>query len=206
MTDLLVATANKGKMCEISAVLAAGLKNIRLLTPGNLGITDVPEETGESFLENSTLKSVFYSSRIEGILTIADDSGLCVDTLNGAPGVRSARYAGPDADDNRNIARLLAELEGIEKRDAGFVSVITLSLNGSVVMSFRGEARGEIRRSRRGQNGFGYDPVFWYPPLEKTFAELTGEEKNRVSHRAEALNKLRDFLTGNPHLMKNGRA
>ncbi|MEN8221971.1 MAG: RdgB/HAM1 family non-canonical purine NTP pyrophosphatase [Acidobacteriota bacterium] len=204
MADLLVATTNRGKVGEIKAVLTQAVPDIKLFTPNDLNITDVPEETGDTFLENSVEKSLFYSRLRNGMLTIADDSGLEVDSLGGSPGVQSARYGGPESNDNKNVSKLLTEMEGMEKRSARFVSVITLSLNGSVIRSFRGEVSGVIINERKGMNGFGYDPVFFYPPLQRTFAELPAEEKNRISHRAVALKQLRDFILENKGLVENG--
>lgn len=200
MNDLFVATTNKGKIREIRSALSPHFKDLSLFNPGDFGIIDSPPETGETLLENSIEKSLFYSSLKNGILTIADDSGLMVDSLNGSPGINSARYSGSGQNDLKNIEKLLNELKDIHNRDACFVSVITLSRDGSVISSFRGEVRGEIIDDKRGENGFGYDPVFYYPPLNKTFAELTGEEKNTISHRAAALIKLKDYLNENPEL------
>ncbi len=195
MVDLLVATTNKGKIREIRAVLSGSIKELRLFTPEDFGITISPDETGETFLENSIEKSVFYSQLKRGILTIADDSGLMVDSLDGSPGIRSARYSGVNSDDRKNIIKLLNKLKNKQNRDAGFISVITLSKNGEVIRSFKGEVRGKIINDQRGKNGFGYDPVFYYEPLRKTFAELSENEKNRISHRSIALNKLKNCLT-----------
>lgn len=200
MADLFVATTNEGKIREIRSVLSPYFDDLRLFNPGDFGITTSPQETGDTFLENSIGKSLFYSRLKNGILTIADDSGLMVDSLNGSPGIKSARYSGPDQNDLKNITKLLNELKDFQNRDGGFVSVITLSRNGSVIRSFRGEVRGKIIKNKRGENGFGYDPVFYYPPLNKTFAELTTEDKNTISHRAVALNKLKDYLNENPEL------
>ena len=204
MADLLVATTNRGKILEIRTILSQVFPGIELTTPTDLGILDSPEETGDTFLENSIEKSLFYSRSSKGILTIADDSGLEVDSLEGLPGVISARYGGPESNDDKNISKLLTELEGKDDRNAQFVSVITLSMNGSDIRSFRGEVKGVIIDERRGSNGFGYDPVFFYQPLQMTFAELPAGEKNLISHRASALRKLRDFLAENKGLLKYG--
>ncbi len=204
MADLLVATTNRGKVREIKAVLSPFIPDIKLFTPLDLNISSSPEETGETFLENSIEKSQFYSRLKKGILTIADDSGLEVDSLGGLPGVRSARYGGPESDDNKNILKLLAEIKDLDERSARFVSVITLSLNGAAIKSFKGEVNGIVINERRGSNGFGYDPVFFYQPLQKTFGELREEEKNSISHRAVALKKLRIYLSEHTELLKNG--
>ncbi len=200
MVDLLVATTNKGKIREIRTVLSGSIEGLRLFTPGDFGITISPDETGETFLENSIEKSVFYSQLKRGTLTIADDSGLMVDSLNGSPGIRSARYSGVNPDDRKNIIKLLTELKNIRNRDAGFISVITLSKDGKVIRSFNGEVRGKIIDDQRGNNGFGYDPIFYYEPLGKTFAELSESMKSRISHRSIALNKLKKYLKENPEL------
>ena len=114
--------------------------------------------------------------------------------LGGKPGVHSARYAGEPKDDEKNIQKLLKELSGVENRKARFVTVVTLSRNGRVIESFTGEVEGILLREKKGTGGFGYDPIFYYPPFQKTFAELTTEEKNRISHRANAFKKLISYL------------
>jgi len=197
MIDLLIATGNKGKIREIRSVLSASVQNLTLFTPEDFGISTSPDETGETFLDNSIEKSLFYSNLRNGVLTIADDSGLMVNSLDGAPGIRSARYSGDNPDDRKNILKLLGELKNEQNRDAGFISVITLSKDGKVIRSFIGEVRGKIIDEQRGNKGFGYDPVFYYEPLGKTFAELSENEKNSISHRSIALNKLKDYLKKN---------
>lgn len=194
MLNILTATTNTGKAREIKNLLVSLFPDIKVLTLKGTGITEVSPETGETFLDNSMEKSLFYSRLRPGMLTLGDDSGLVVDSLQGRPGINSARYAGDNSDDEKNISRLLYEMEGREDRNAKFVSVITLSKNGSVIKSFSGEVTGILLEKKRGTNGFGYDPIFFFPPLEKTFAELSTIEKNRVSHRSEALRKLRDYL------------
>lgn len=162
--------------------------------------TDCPED-GVTFIENAAAKSLFYSKLAGDMATMADDSGLVVEALNGEPGVHSARYAseGKNKDsrriiDQRNIEKLLRKLSSEENRAAKFVCEIVLSKNGKIIESFHGEVEGVILRQKRGSGGFGYDPVFYYPSLEKTFAQLTTEEKNKISHRADALQKLKDYL------------
>jgi len=204
MNELLAATGNPGKLREIKDVLSAAAPDISVYSPDHFGIHEIPEEKGETFLENSREKSLFYSRKKGGILTLADDSGLAVDALEGLPGVHSARYSGPGSDDHRNVEKLLKELEGRPDRKARFICVLTLSLNGRVIGSFTGEVIGTITEERRGTGGFGYDPVFYYPPLEKTFGELQASEKNRVSHRAAALNQLRDYLSAHPGVLHHG--
>ncbi len=197
MIDLLIATNNNGKIREIRSLLSGSVQDLSLFTPEDFGIKISPDENGETFLENSIEKSLFYSNLRKGILTIADDSGLMVNSLDGLPGIRSARYSGDNPDDKKNIIKLLNELKNKQNRDAGFISVITLSKDGKVIRSFIGEVRGKIIDEQSGSNGFGYDPVFYYEPLEKTFAELSENEKNRISHRSIALNKLKDYLKEN---------
>ena len=173
--------------------------------------TDCPED-GVTFIENAAAKSLFYSKLAGDMATMADDSGLVVEALNGEPGVHSARYASDECDergapaaeekkkdsrriiDQRNIEKLLRKLSSEENRAAKFVCEIVLSKNGKIIESFHGEVEGVILRQKRGSGGFGYDPVFYYPSLEKTFAQLTTEEKNKISHRADALQKLKDYL------------
>jgi XTP/dITP diphosphohydrolase len=190
---LLLATTNPGKVREIREAL----KGLPLKV---LGLEDVlpgltAREHGRSFLENARAKSLFYSRRWKG-LTLAEDSGLEIDALGGAPGVRSARFSSPgptDEKNNRKALRLLAAVPG-KKRGARFVCVMVLAGEGRVIREIRGQVRGRIRTGPRGRNGFGYDPLFYYPPLRRTFAELGPEEKNAVSHRGRALRKLRTFL------------
>ena len=165
-----------------------------------LSLEDLPpmgpcEETGTTFMENARSKSEFYSQRWEG-LTLAEDSGLEVDQLQGAPGVHSARFSAPQATDEKNILKVLNLLEGIarESRNARFVSTMVVSLQGVVLKEIEAHVSGIITSEPKGRQGFGYDPIFYYPPLHKTFAELHPDEKNRVSHRGKALQKLRYFL------------
>jgi XTP/dITP diphosphohydrolase len=192
--DLLAATTNKGKIKEIERLFKGSSPGVRLYSLSDYNIDIDCPETGETFLENAVEKSLFYS-RIKGnIYTVADDSGLAVEALGGKPGVRSARYAGQPKNDEKNIEKLLLELKESKNRKAKFVTVVTLSQNGKTIKSFTGEVEGIILEEKRGTGGFGYDPVFYYPPLQKTFAELTTEEKNKISHRANAFKKLKDFL------------
>ena len=193
MTDLLLATRNRGKAREIGALLGAAGAGLRLLTLDDLGSAGEVEETGRTFAENARLKAGHYS-RLSGLATLGDDSGLEVRALGGRPGVLSARYAGEGAGDNERIAKLLAEMAAAADRRARFVSAVCLARAGAELASFIGTAEGEILRAGRGANGFGYDPVFLYPPLGRTFAELSLEEKNRVSHRSRALAQVREFI------------
>lgn len=186
---LLLATKNPGKLRELRA-LVGDLFQIASLDdhPG-------PEvdETGETFEENARLKALAHSART-GLPTLADDSGLCVDALGGAPGVRSARYAaGTDAD---RIEKLLSELRAVpdERRGAEFRCALCLALPSGETIVEVGECRGRIIAEPRGRNGFGYDPIFFIPELGRTMAELAPEEKGRISHRARALAKVMPHL------------
>jgi XTP/dITP diphosphohydrolase len=152
-------------------------------------------ETGSTFLDNARGKSLFYGRGFGGY-TLGEDSGLEIDALEGAPGVYSARFAGPQATDETNIAKVLRLMQGIprEKRSARFVSSLVLSRGGRVIREFQDRVEGEILEACRGSGGFGYDPLFHHPPSGRTFAELAPEEKNRVSHRGRVLRRLRRFL------------
>ncbi len=199
---LLIATFNKGKIREIERILGendTGIK-ITLISLRDLDITVTAPENGQTFLENAAEKSVFYSKLSHNIYTVAEDSGLSVNALNGEPGIYSARYSGPDATDEKNIDKLLLNLENQADRQAKFVTAVSLSLDGKLLKSFVGEVKGEIIGQRLGEHGFGYDPVFYYPPLEKTFGQLTSAEKNSISHRSQALEKLKQYLPRLPIL------
>jgi XTP/dITP diphosphohydrolase len=195
MSTLLLATRNQGKKREIEDFLGSGGLDVRLLSLGDLDAIGEVRETGRTFQENARLKADFYS-RVTRLDTLGDDSGLGVIALGGRPGVLSARYAGEGAGDDARIEKLLSEMKDIADRRARFVSAVCISRNGSPLVSFIGEVAGEILFEKRGAGGFGYDPLFYYPPLGKTFAELTLEEKNRVSHRARSLAQVRDFISG----------
>jgi len=154
-----------------------------------------PEETGETFEANAIEKALAYGAHTDGYL-FADDSGLEVDALNGAPGVISARYAGEHATDAQNNALLLARLNGVENRTARFVCVIALVKNGALVKTFQGSVEGRIIDQARGMTGFGYDPLFFHELFGCTFGEATLEQKMRVSHRARALEQMFSYLRG----------
>jgi XTP/dITP diphosphohydrolase len=193
MNTLLLATRNQGKKREIQSLLREIQPSLHLLSLTEADVQAEPDESGTTFLENARLKSDFYS-RLTGLDTLGDDSGLEVMALENRPGVFSARYAGPGANDDERIAKLLAELLDHQDRRARFVTAVCLSRAGRTIKSFTGMVRGEILCEKKGSHGFGYDPLFYYPPLGKTFAELTLEEKNRVSHRARALIQVREFI------------
>ena len=181
----VLASNNKRKLAELLAIMKEDLPDNELLLLSDIGFTGDIEENGSTFEENSKIKASVPASL--GYIGIADDSGLCVDALGGAPGVYSARYSGKG--DEENIDRLLYELRSVpdEKRTARFVCVMTAAFPDGRIIRARGEAEGLILRERRGVSGFGYDPVFYYPPLHASFAEIGAEEKNRISHRAKAL-------------------
>lgn len=193
--ELLLATSNTGKVRELAQLLEGlpvKLHHLSEFEP----VTPV-EETGETFDDNASLKAIFYGQRT-GLLTLADDSGLEVDALGGAPGVRSARYAGADATDGQRVARLIEELtgSGYDARRARFVCVLALFDPATArIRTFHGVCAGRIATSARGSQGFGYDPVFVPEGYDLSFAELPTEIKQRISHRARALAAARDYLT-----------
>ncbi|NOY82396.1 MAG: RdgB/HAM1 family non-canonical purine NTP pyrophosphatase [Kiritimatiellaeota bacterium] len=183
---VLFATGNPHKLCEVRAILApAGIAVAGARDVGGLPEVD---ETGETFRENAVAKAV-SGCRATGLPTLADDSGLVVHALNGRPGVRSARYAGIDATDRRNLEKLLDEMRTVDDRRAKFVCVMALALPDGRVETMEGEVRGTLRRAPCGSNGFGYDPIFQPEGRTHSFAELSETEKNRISHRADALRK-----------------
>jgi XTP/dITP diphosphohydrolase len=190
---LLLATNNQGKAREYRSLLHGIPFDIVL--PADENITAEVEETGTSYEENASLKAT-TSARLSSLLTLGDDSGLEVDALGGEPGIRSARYAGAGASDIDRNNYLLEKLKDVpeNKRTARFVCIIAIAIPNGKNTLFRGECRGLITNAPRGKEGHGYDPVFYVPELEKTMAELTMEEKNRVSHRARAAEKARAFL------------
>lgn len=215
MTDIVLASNNRKKIAELESLLSASAVSdrIRLLSLGDIGFTGDIDEYGESFEENSIIKSSVPASL--GYIGIADDSGLCVDALGGAPGIYSARYSGEHGDDASNRRRLMRELDGVPEsgRSAFFVCAASIALpenspfsipeeysasenvaraanaSPSSVGVVRGECRGVILDEERGCGGFGYDPLFFSPELGKTFAEASAEEKNRISHRGRAMEK-----------------
>lgn len=190
--QIVLATHNRGKMEEMSAIL--GHLPVELLTLDVFPeIGDIPE-TGNTLKENAFIKAETVH-RLTGLPALADDTGLEVDALNGAPGIYSARYAGADATFDDNCQKMLKELHDIpiEKRTARFRTVIAFA-NGGEKEWVEGVAEGRIIEDKRGIGGFGYDPIFYYPPLRKTFAELDSVEKNSISHRGKALRNFSDIL------------
>lgn len=190
---MVLGTRNGGKIKEFEALLHS--TGIKLLSWKDFDQEISVVEDGGTFLENA-LKKATVTAQVTGMTAAADDSGLEVDYLNGRPGVFSARYADPKATDRENNAQLLKELQGVPppQRGARFVCVIALCTPDGRQEWVEGECRGVITESPRGEHGFGYDPIFYYPPLERTFAELSAGDKNRVSHRATAIRKLRPIL------------
>ena len=192
---LVLASKNVKKMREMNDILSG--MGVEVCLQADVGIDVDVEETGSTFEENSRLKAQAVMEA-SGLPAIADDSGLCVDALNGAPGVYSARYGGEGLDDTGRYRLLLANMPKGEARTAKFVSVITCCFPGGEVLTARGECPGTIAFAPMGEGGFGYDPVFFLPKLKKTFAQLAPEEKNAVSHRGRALEafqaKLEEYL------------
>jgi XTP/dITP diphosphohydrolase len=186
---LVLATRNKGKTAEIRDLLDPFPVTIRDLDD----FGPIPEvvEDGDTFDENAYKKASF-TARVLGFPALADDSGLVVEALNGAPGVHSARWAGPEATDARLGSKLLETLGTQTNRSAAFECVISIAVPAGPALTYVGRCEGIITHTPAGTNGFGYDPVFFYPPLKKTFAQLSMAEKSRVSHRGKALQELRN--------------
>jgi XTP/dITP diphosphohydrolase len=195
MSVLLLASQNPGKLGEMR-VLVDGLP-FRVVGPREIGIADAPDETGASFLENATIKALAYA-RASGLLTVADDSGLSVDALDGGPGLYSSRFGGEGASDLERNRLLLEMLRGVprERRGARFTSALAVAKDAAVLFQAQESVVGEIAEEMRGARGFGYDPLFFYPPFGKTFGEMPRDEKDRVSHRGKAFARLRQFLAG----------
>lgn len=190
---LLLATRNPGKVREAARLLAR--LPVEPVSLDDEGIAEEAEETGETFEANAAQKSLFYSSRSR-LVTLAEDSGLEVDALDGRPGVRSARYGGPGLDDSGRLRLVLREMEGVEaaRRTARFVSCVALSRGGRLLGTWRGTVEGVLLTEPRGEGGFGYDPIFFVPRLGKTTAEISTAEKNEISHRGEAFRRLSEGL------------
>lgn len=198
MKRILIATSNPGKLRDFAG--AAAVHGIEVAGIPTFSSLPLVVEDGQTFEENARKKAEEYSVLVPGEIIVADDSGLEIDALNGAPGVHSARYAADqphladaNTNDELNNARVLRELNGIppEKRTGRFVCVLTAARDGKTLATFRGTAEGIILDAPRGMNGFGYDPLFYFPQIKKTFAELSAEEKSKYSHRGAAF---RQFL------------
>ena len=188
---IVIATRNKGKKSEISDLLKGFPVDIKGLD--DFGPIPHIEEDGDTFDENA-YKKASLTARMLGFPALADDSGLLVEALGGAPGVLSARYAGENATDEQRCQKLLQEMEGKTNRKAAFECVISIAVPTGPALTYEARCEGLIAEQPSGSNGFGYDPVFYYPPLNKTFGELTIEEKSRVSHRGKALGEIKDEL------------
>jgi XTP/dITP diphosphohydrolase len=190
---LLVATTNKKKLAELQTLLSD--LPLRLLGLGDFPQIHEVNETGKNFRENAVLKAEAYAKQT-GLVTLAEDSGLCCDALEGAPGIYSARFAGEGKKDLENNVKLLKLLESVPDncRTAHFKSAVAVAAPAELVGVAEGEVHGYISREMRGTNGFGYDPVFFYPPFGKTFGEVSPEMKHSVSHRAKALENARVLL------------
>ena len=188
VTILVLATTNKNKIKEFQEIVRDFPIEIRSLED----FGPIPEciEDGETFDDNA-YKKALHTAKILGLPAIADDSGLEVEALNGAPGVYSARYAGESATDEENCEKLLQEMADQENRKASFKCVLSIAVPSGPALTYEGSCDGVILKEKRGNSGFGYDPLFFYEPFEKTFAECNMEEKNRVSHRGKALAELR---------------
>jgi len=193
MPVLVVATTNRGKLKEIGAVLAG--VPVELRTLADFPAVAAPEETGRSFAENARLKALYYASHTRE-LTVAEDSGLEIDALDGAPGVESARFGGEQSSYPEKFALLYDALRArkASSMTARFVCALALVRNGDVIFETRGTVEGDIAPEPRGGGGFGYDPIFFYPPFGCTLAEATGEQKGSVSHRGKAFRSLAGFL------------
>jgi XTP/dITP diphosphohydrolase len=197
---IYVASSNRGKLADFAtAAQAYGIDIVPLPGIGNI---EAPEESGATFEENARIKAEYYSRKLDREIVIADDSGLTVDALGGAPGVRSARYAqdagivtaDPDDANNKFLLRN-AEAVPDSERQCAFVAVIAVARNGQTLQTFTGRAEGMLLRTPHGTNGFGYDPLFYFPSLGKSFAKLSPEQKLKVSHRGEAFRKFLQWVS-----------
>jgi len=188
---LVLATKNNGKISEFLDLFRN--LDIEIKTLDDFGPIPPVIEDGATFEDNAVKKAQF-TARVLGIPAIADDSGLTVKALQGAPGVFSSRYAGENADDESNNRKLLAEMKGVEDRAAAFVCVLAIAVPRGPALIYEGTCEGMIAETPKGDQGFGYDPLFYYPPFQKTFAQLTGKEKNSISHRGKAIEELHGEL------------
>lgn len=188
--ELIFATANKHKLEEAQAALGP---SFTLITPASLGVTEEIPETAETLEENALMKAEYLWNRFHKPC-FADDTGLLAEALGGRPGVYSARYAGPEADPQKNMSKLLSELKGCTNKKARFETVAALILSPEEKYLFKGTLEGEIIETPSGSGGFGYDPLFIPEGYDKTLAEITSEEKNNISHRGKAMRELSDFL------------
>jgi XTP/dITP diphosphohydrolase len=188
MRPLILATRNQGKIQEFQELFADC--GIEIKSASNFGPIPPVVEDGETFEENA-YKKAFHTARMLGFPSLADDSGLKVEALGGAPGVKSARYAGEEATKEDNNRKLLEAMQGVSNRKAAFECVLAIAVPRGPALIYEGHCEGEITDGLHGEEGFGYDPLFYYPPLKKTFAQMSRAEKNRVSHRGKAMAELR---------------
>lgn len=184
---IVLATRNKGKISELTELLSGFDVNVKNLN--DFGPIPPVMEDGKTF-EDNAYKKASFTAKVLGLPAIADDSGLVVEALDGAPGVYSARYAGENATDKDNNSKLLTEMKGKSNRNAYFETAVIIAVPMGQALTYVGRAEGEITEAPSGENGFGYDPLFYYPPLNKTFAQMTQDEKNSVSHRGKAVKEL----------------
>ena len=189
MFQIVAATQNSHKLAELKKLIGT-IDNCEIISLADFPNFVEPEENGSSFAENAAIKALAANNYCD-MPTFADDSGLCVEALDGAPGIYSARYAPTDEE---RIAKLLKALDGIENRRAKFVCAITIANMGEVIETFIGEVHGIIAEAPRGDHGFGYDPVFIPDGYDKTFGELSSEIKDKISHRANAVRKTMEFI------------
>jgi XTP/dITP diphosphohydrolase len=196
VTLLILATTNTNKVKEFQEILKDFPIEIRSLA--DFGPLPEAIEDGETFDDNAYKKAI-HTAKILGFPAIADDSGLAVEALNGAPGVYSARYAGENATDKENVDKLLKDMQGIKNRRAAFHCVLSIAVPSGPALTYEGRCEGTLLEERRGETGFGYDPIFYFEDLGKTFAECTMEEKNKVSHRGKAL---AEFKAEFPQVLK----
>jgi XTP/dITP diphosphohydrolase len=203
VNKILIATSNQGKLRDFAG--AAARHGVVVAGIPNFSSLPLVVEDGLAFEANARKKAEQYSRHVAGEMVVADDSGLEVDALNGAPGVHSARYAADEPhradvnrDDEANNARLLRELKDVppERRTGRFVCVLAVARDGETLKTFRGTAEGIILSVPRGDNGFGYDPLFYFPRIQKTFAQLSAEEKSEFSHRGSAFRNLLAWIAG----------
>ena len=185
---LVLATRNEGKISEFKDLIAGFGIEIKSLK--DFGPIPLVEEDGATF-EDNAYKKASFTAKVLGVPALADDSGLMVGALGGMPGVRSARYAGEGATDRENNHKLLEVMKDVEEREASFMCIIAIAVPAGPALIYEGRCDGHITREPMGENGFGYDPVFYFPPLKKTFAQMGSEEKNHVSHRGKAMAELR---------------
>ena len=190
--EIVIASRNKHKITELEALLSTYIDGVKLLSLDDVGLFEDVEENGRNFEENAFIKARYAAK--SGKISIGDDSGLCVDSLGGAPGIFSARYAGEHGNDAANNAKLLDDLKDKADKSASFVCTIACVMPDGTEFSAEGRADGVITDKASGKGGFGYDPIFLLPELGKTFADLTAEEKNAISHRGRAVKAFAERL------------